>query len=154
MAPDIQELRRQHAYAVRRHPAGIICGVCDRKSRVWHREITSVMAACLVVAIHNTTGPDNLITTAEVAQLMRRWYRATNPVSDWAKLRFWGLIERRGRRWHITDLGVRFARGERLVDRWRLILNNAVIANKGPLVNVQDCLGKRFDLHRLLGNRR
>jgi len=73
---------------------------------------------------------------------------------DYAKLRFWGLIEAHDVRtiivnasgyWKITKDGKDFVTGKTSVQKYALVYNNQCLGMDGPLVTIQQCFGKKFD---------
>ncbi len=61
-------------------------------------------------------------------------------LSDFAKLRFWGLIYEAGDGWSTTDAGVSFFNGESKVPMYVFVKNNKCIGFNGPMVTIYDVL--------------
>lgn len=78
---------------------------------------------------------------------------------DFAKLRFWGLIEeyvnddptkRTSGYWRITDKGRQFVQRKITVSKYVLIYNKEFYGFQGAQVFIDDCLGKRFNYTELM----
>lgn len=136
----------------------IVCPCCGQTVAARRRAITSEMARALIL-------------------LVRAWWNVgmtgwisirTIPVrgGDYAKLRYWGLIERLApdakdsnqrdsAYWRPTLAGIAFARGDRTVDKTVYVYNNqTTIDPEAGETNIHDALGEKFDWYKLMGIRR
>jgi hypothetical protein len=77
---------------------------------------------------------------------------------DWAKLRFWGLIEEKPNTdkkkkssgyWRLTDLGKQFVRGEISVPRVKVFRDGMVVETSEELVSITEALGEPFDYRKV-----
>jgi len=84
---------------------------------------------------------------------------------EFAKLRWWGLIEEqadepdpeddarkrktRSGQWRPTQAGIDFAYGRAKVDKYVLLYNNRLIGRMGPEIGLLDALGEDFDVREL-----
>lgn len=132
---------------------GVICPACSQRAEVYPRTMTSDMARVLI-AMWNKSGQD--------------WVKVpglTNAPKggDYAKMRFWGLIENRpeDRRedgssrtgwWRITDLGRDFVLGRMTIVNHAHIYNNEPLRHDGTSMNIRDALGKKFNYAELMSS--
>lgn len=67
---------------------------------------------------------------------------ATSSIGDFAKLRYWGLIERaEGKKqgqWRITPLGIDFVEGRARLPESVIVKNNVVIAKGKSLITIHE----------------
>jgi len=108
-----------------------------------------------------------LIKLARAAVLSPEgWVHTTEIASkggDYAKLKFWGLIEQKPHEddpskkdsgfWKPTSKGVEFVQARCNVPRVALVYNGKLIKfeNDNETVSIIDCLGKKFDYRELMG---
>ena len=71
---------------------------------------------------------------------------------DYAKLRYWGLMEPAGKAgwWRLTPLGRAFARGEAEVPANALTYNRRLYALVGDPVSIADCLANGGDFETMV----
>lgn len=131
---------------------GFVCPACGRFGKRYDRQISAGNARFLIQLCYLTGGD----TT--------RWVdvptEIPTPGGDYGKLRHWGLIEpsdiargdgsRRSGWWRITEKGVSFARAHTAVPKYALVYDDALEGFDGPLVWIQECLGKKFDYNELM----
>lgn len=96
-----------------------------------------------------------------------RWYSTGEPWSllacrgtgDIAKLRYWGLIEKKPNDdpkkkhsglWRPTDDGIAFVRGGKMVPRNVQICDGRFVGLCGEPVSISDCLKEEFDYSKLM----
>lgn len=138
---------------------GSKCPCCMRYGKVYKRSINSSMAAVLIL-LHRykhlgfTHVPTLINETAKasVAAAIR---------GDFAKLRYWGLIEegffvvdsskKYNGTWRITPAGERFAKGEIRVSKYGWVYNTKLLRFGGPQVTIHDALTNKFDYTALMG---
>ena len=143
------------------------CPCCRQLCKRYRRTISSSMALALVHCyrkagagrwFHST----DLLTSSSAARLVDG--RVQLLTCDWAKLRFWGLIEarpdqvredgsKRAGEWRITELGERFARGQVSLVSHLYVYNNRALgpADDARQITIADALGAGFDYRDLLG---
>lgn len=99
------------------------CKECGQKVMVYRRNIRRNMIACLN-KLFKTKRP---MQTKEISQI-------ANTISDFTKLKDWGLIERvnpdipdkKGYIWQITPKGIKFITNQISVPKYVFIYNNQV----------------------------
>jgi len=80
---------------------------------------------------------------------------------DWAKLRYWKLIEEMPKddsdetrktsgRWRITEKGITFVERSSFVQKYCLIRLHEHIGFEGDLIDIVDALGDRFSYEELM----
>lgn len=130
--------------------AGARCPACTQVAKVYRRPLHASMAAQLL-RFYRYVGTD--------------WGRRPQLFSgraegDFAKLRYWDLIEEaaeerldggRAGWWRITPRGEAFTLGVARVHRYAIVYDARKLRLEGPMVNVVDCLGKRFHYNDLMG---
>lgn len=134
---------------------GTRCPCCERFIKLYRRPLSASMARYLIVFARKS-GTDNPWLHVETD------FRDVSIPSrgDYAKLRYWGLIEpkpgasERGGRtngyWRITAKGREFVAGTVLIPSHILLLNNRVVGFSDNLVTIRDALGKAFDYDELV----
>jgi len=124
----------------------VVCPCCDGLAQRYKRSIGSTMAVLLIRTYHATNGGGWIHIQS----------RTDARGGDYAKLRYWGLVEPRGDQqddgnssgfWRITDLGIAFV--ERRVKVFRYIyLYQGVYRGYDPdpraVVSIDQSLGKKF----------
>jgi hypothetical protein len=147
--------------------AGCVCPCCDRPYKVRRRRIGAAMVAVLIEIIRLTEfrhGRDWVhVQDAVIPSLLRRGVKVAG--GDYAKLRYWHLIEGRadnqtsglpiagsGGLYRATASGVLFARGSLTVHRFADVLDGRVERLHGPRVTVHDCLRDGFNYAELVGD--
>jgi hypothetical protein len=128
---------------------GMRCPVCDRFTKKYQRTITTTMAKGLLILYNKTGCGDGFI---HLAELFADQSDPTKFRGDFAKLRYWNLVEESSDSkgmWRITPDGISFLREEIDVPRYVYIYNHAVDACSNERVTFNDCL-KEDDLSKLL----
>ena len=123
-------------------PQGVVCPCCDQIAKVYPRAINATMAAVLLILADDYREHGGLCV--DVSEVLRNRNVAQRSGGDWARLKYWGLIERQpGRaRWRITDLGLEFAAGTLTVERELLVYDDEVVGTSDPTpVCIHDCIG-------------
>ena len=121
---------------------GTECPCCDRHGQRYKRQIYAGMAAYLVWIVRRYRETGGWVDIRE-----------NKPANgDYAKLRFWGLVEAAKVPcfYRPTVLGCAFARGEATVPKYAHDYNAGISHHSGPQVTIRDCLGTKFDLEELL----
>lgn len=140
---------------------GVDCPCCGQFVKLYRRKLNSSMAyALIMIARHDRRRPgeffhvpawlDALAVPSAVAR------------GDFAKLRFWGLIEpqpdtrradgsKRAGFWRITPLGRDFAAGRVSVPSHVYLYNQKPIGRTPPgRATIREALGDRFDFGELM----
>lgn len=141
---------------------GTHCPCCGCFGKVYKRKIHSGMAAILVLLYRYQSRSYTHVLTLVSA--------ATTPAvaaaiggGDFAKMRYWGLIEeelkagRKGQKkgsglWRITGAGARFVEGATTVSRYAWVYNNGFLGFHGEQISIYDALGDKFSYRELMGN--
>jgi hypothetical protein len=139
---------------------GSTCPCCGRFGKVYKRKLHSSMVAVLVLLnrfqslgythVHTLI---NATTDPAVAAAIR---------GDFAKLRYWSLIEE-GRevvkekhvgngKWRITEAGVRFCEGSLMVQKYVWVYNSDFLGFHGEKITIYDALGSKFSYGELMGH--
>ncbi len=127
--------------------AGAICPCCGLLVRIYRRPIASPSAAMLILAA--TQYRDQLFHQPTLERL------AGFTAGDWAKLRYWGLIEEsqvylgsnqpRAGWWSVTARGWDFVHRRAHVQRYAVIFDSQLLRLEGPPTSIVDALGTRFN---------
>lgn len=139
-------------------PEGALCPVCKQVAKEYRRTIHAAMAEKLI-QFWRAYGT---MTWGERTPLMLRGRAgAADGGGDFAKLRYWGLIEEaddverqdggRAGWWRVTPLGARFVLNEYAPPRYAFVYDGQLRRLDGPHWNIVSCLGKRFDYNLLMG---
>jgi hypothetical protein len=130
---------------------GAPCPCCKQFVKEYKRIIHSAMAKGLITLYRRGRGYYHL----EEIGLTRTEH------GDFAKLAYWGLIERdenddestkrTSGRWRITDRGVQFTLGNIEVIKYAHVYNGKILKLSGDNVDIFNRLGKKFDYSKLMG---
>lgn len=152
---DMHLVKDAKKYITENFEEGVVCPCCDQFVKLYRRQINVTMAKML-------------IKFYQMNQDEQRWYHISEITGsentsggDFAKLRFWGLVEemekdpddtetRTSGMWRITERGKLFARGELMVERYARIFNQKLYRMEGEMIDIRHSLGKRFDYEELM----
>jgi hypothetical protein len=137
---------------------GALCPCCKQVAREYRRTIHAAMAEKLI-QFWRTYGT---LTWGERTPLMLKGRQgAADGGGDFAKLRYWGLIEEaddnerqdggKAGWWRVTVDGARFVQNTLAVHRYAYVYDGVSRRVEGPLWNIERCLGKRFHYNELMG---
>jgi hypothetical protein len=128
------------------------CPCCKREGKIYNRTITSGMARELI-AFYKEYGKAYGYGT-EVKRV------ATG--REFAKLRYWGLIEEKDARredgsphagwWRVTERGRLWICGSISVPKYAVVFDKEAITVQGSKWTIEDALGTKFDLEELLSS--
>lgn len=129
---------------------GVLCPCCGQQATVYNRRITSAMARVLLALYRrDLTSPGAWV---RIPELLGTMDGADGQGGDWAKLAFWNLVEKgAGQREdgssrtgyaRITGRGRKFAGRGIQVKQIAYVYNGELFGFDGPLVGIDDCLGK------------
>lgn len=128
------------------------CPCCGQHAKIYKRTIHAGMAAALIRMYQmNVTDNGGWIPVSEIY--------ARGAAGDYAKLRYWSLVESADARgavknasgfWRLTDRGKRFVEGQLRLPKYALVFDNNVLGHEGALVTIHECLGKRFSYVSLM----
>lgn len=131
-----------------------ICPCCDRPAKRYKRKLHSGMAAALIRIFRASRQyDDGWVPVTEIY--------THGSSGDYAKLRFWGLIESKDKRtlddnasgyWRLTNDGMRFVdcAGVTTVSQYVYVYENRKVGEAGPQVSIIDVLGTDFDYQELM----
>jgi predicted RNA-binding Zn-ribbon protein involved in translation (DUF1610 family) len=137
---------------------GIICPCCGQLAKVYRRSITRSMAK-VMYAMYAAGKADwhNLPLLMSTTPYLRG---SASQGGDWAKLVYWGLVERveqeRGdgsKRCGIARLtceGIAFMERRTTVRRWAHVYDGECVGFAGPDVGILDVLPRDFEYRDIL----
>lgn len=145
---------RARLLAQRRQTGGTICGACDQRVKEYRRIVGASQASALIRLF--LAAPDGEWRHVDHLGL------TTNQRGDFAKLRFWGLIEERPKDdedtttrtsglWRIEEKGRAFVNGRRNIRPycWMYDGEPTEWAPESDW-SIRDALGKKFDYEELM----
>jgi hypothetical protein len=153
IARDVIDALRTEAVREIWSTGGGECAVCDQKMKVSRTAISPLLVEALAIAYHDVEADTTMFFHAP--SLVHR--RASRQVVNFSVLAMFGLVERLelAKAWRnvdvrgvyrITDLGVRWLRGEAAIPRIARVYNQQVLGTAGPQTTVSDVWGSRFDI--------
>jgi len=145
------------------HGAGVICPCCLQLVKLYEREITVSMAYVAILLHRHFVESQAWLHVPEYLSNLSKIGSAVRG-GDWAKLRYWGLIEekpedkrkdgsRRSGYYKMTERGHQFVKGEIKVPRSILLYNEHFLGYGKGEVGIRDCLGKEFDYDDLMAGK-
>lgn len=142
--------------------AGAICPCCRQLVKLYHRPITGAMAYVLILLHRHFLKAPGWLHVPKYLTDMSKMGSAVRG-GDWAKLRYWGLLEEkpedrkdesnRAGFYRMTEKGHQFAKGEIKVAKAVLLYNDRFLGFAPGEVSIQDCLGKEFSYVDLMEGR-
>jgi len=136
---------------------GSKCECCGQTAKLYRRRITGSMAVCLL-AVHRKS--HDYIHVAKYLRTVPQLKNIALGGGDFAKLRFWGLIEEKpGDRddgckhngfFRITDTGISFVTGQLKIQSHILVYNNVLKSFDGDLINFTEAFGNKFNYDELM----
>lgn len=133
---------RSYVMEHRHDKGGLDCMVCDQHAEVYRRSINNGMAraSVLMYRAHGGEWMHKPTVLRGVGAAAR----------DEALLRFWGILEEDPERngwWRLPLLGQEWVTGRTRVRLYQNVYNGLPYGEPyGPLVSVQDCLPRGFDI--------
>lgn len=97
------------------------CPHCNQNMMIYRRNIRSNMLYCL----HRL-----YFTLGNVPTKTRDIDARSNVISDFPKLRFWGLVEEQDGKWLVTTRGHMYLLGNVSLKKYKWIYNNGVMADQ------------------------
>jgi hypothetical protein len=147
-------LERIRSWLFRNREEGAVCPACQRPSKVYRYNLSGSWAAVLI----------------KMYNLHRQGYGWVHVESrirplggNYAKLRFWGLIEAYPHNaealpdkssagyWRVTTLGKLFVECKATIPQHIFIYLNTNAGVGGKQVSITDCLGNKFNFGELMG---
>jgi hypothetical protein len=135
---------------------GIICPVCDQKSKIYLRRIHRPIAIMMIM-MYRLTGPlfGYLHTNVLAMKCVQAGFRINTQGGDFVKLVYWGLIAKPSRPaiktatkdegfWRLTPEGVAFVTRKLSVPRLALVRDGKFLGFRGDEVTIEACLKEPF----------
>ncbi len=136
---------------------GTMCPCCQQRVKLYKRNMNAAKACAIIYIykIYNELGREWIKVADEFIA------RKLNPANlEYAKLAYWGLIEAKPNTddptkkdsgyWKITELGVRFVKGEVVVHEYTLVYNGEVRKMSDTKLDIRKALGKKFNYTELM----
>jgi len=148
----LAELRAEVEEWLKPGAGGHRCRVCRQRVQLYQRKLNSGMARSLVKAfVYDRDVAHGEYFHFREAKLQQN--------QEYAKLEYWGLLERQFRgttevrgQWRITQRGRQFVRRRIEVPRWAWCYNNHCYGLSDEMTTLRQALGDRFDLEELLAS--
>lgn len=126
---------------------GITCPCCEQLVKVYRRRMTATHARILLglLAAHDAAGGPVKTSAIPLGS-----GDARTAGGDIGKLELFRLVRRvDGDRWAPSELGRRWAAGERVCADWLDVVNGRIIDRADTHRTIAEALGERFDLARV-----
>ena len=157
-ASDDDTVKRLQSKLVEFAEDGSLCPCCGQRVRVYRRKLTSAMAHFLILFAHaEMASPEPWLSISSI-----RGVRG----GDYAKLRFWRLIEQKplepGEQtqsgttamWRLTNTGWDYVRRDIALPSHVFVYDNNYLGPAGKYKTIDAALGDKFDYHELTGQNR
>lgn len=152
-SPDMIEARRDLKEALERGES-VLCPCCEQINKVYRRTIHAGMVVQLIRLYKATARHSSgWVPVGEIY--------GSGGSGDYAKLRFWNLIEAIDQRtatdnasglWRLTSLGEDFVLQRASVPKYVYVYNNRKVGEDGSVrISVKDALQDKFDYSQLMG---
>ena len=140
--------------------AGAHCPCCRQFAKVYRRAMTGSMAhaACLIARYFQQDRAEPWLHVPTYLSSLHQGAMVRG--GDWAKLRYWSIIEQQpGVRadgscrtgfYRMTAFGFQFVKNEVTVSRRVLIYNDSLLGFDGRQVTCRECLGNKFNFTGLM----
>lgn len=132
------------------------CPTCNQCVKLYKRPITGTSAETLIGLYHLSMLRGESDGFFHLREFAKPYYTS---VGDFAKLRYWGLIEelandnpdkRTSGFWRITEKGNSFVLGSTQVKKYAWIFNSDIYGFSGPSQTISDRLGNKFSYEKLM----
>jgi len=130
---------------------GIDCPCCGLYVKEWKKSIISIAVASLCKLVSKYKGKYIHLDDFNVQPKDR----------NFSQLVLWKLIKkaktddstkRASGMWMPTEKGIKFARGEAVLKKYVITLNNKCIGYEGDFIDVKEALNSRFNYSDLMGD--
>lgn len=158
--PDLVTLADAKAYLRKNYMVGVDCPCCTQHVQFYRRPITSAMAYALYLLFIKNYDAKDKYEWVHVEEYLKGIQCPSSIRGDFAKLKYWGLIEQQpGKRedesvrngyYRITPLGQQFTLGVITVPSHVYLFKNKVYAKSEKMVSFRTCLKKRFNYDALM----
>ena len=135
---------------------GIACPCCEQRVKLYRRSLNSSMAAMLIALSRINNGS----RWTYIEEWREKSDISINGGGDYGKLAYWNLVESMpvapeldkgsSGQWKITKKGMEFGSGNIRVPSHVLIYNNTIMGFSDKLVDIHNCLGKKFSYSELM----
>ena len=164
--PKTTTLEQAQDWLRKRLDEGAQCPCCKQHAKIYRRRLNSGMAASLIAFAKVTLQmnpkdgwlkvPDDFVNTSTVLKVLKN--------REYNKLRYWGLLEAHATdqsleadtpytgMWRITELGLKFVRGEVEVAESVFVYDNRKMRASKALTTIQGALGTKFNYAELMGS--
>lgn len=142
---------------------GVECPCCEQFVKVYKRPINAAMSYALILIDHYFSRPahDEWLHVPQFLAVQKLPASTLASIrGDWAKLKYWGLLEEmqalrddgsnRVGFWKITEKGRQFVQRHVVVPKYAHLLNNQFLCFEGPEIGIEDSLGVRFNYNELM----
>ena len=130
----------------------VTCPLCGSDNKIYKRRVHSTMARDLI-KLYQVGGMERYVYYGE--------FRTTAGSGDMAKARWFGLLvpEKNDPNvkansaegyWKLTEKGKMFVESDVFIDEYVEVYHNKVIARSRGRVDIQDCLGTKFNYSELM----
>jgi hypothetical protein len=146
---------RRELWVELREGVSTTCPCCEQTAKVYRRALHAEMARLLIKLFWLGGG-----ALREWVHVQKLYTRGSS--GDYAKLRFWGLVEPSDHRtqeqnaaghWRVTERGVDFVLGRISVQSHVLVYNNQKVDDDHEArITITDALGDRFDYQALMAS--
>lgn len=131
---------------------GCDCPACGQNVKLYHRKVTSAMAYGLILlSQHVSAAPSKAI---HIEDFFKDRNCPSSVRGDFAKLRWWGLINRHDDQpgyYSLTPKGQYFVNGSVTVPRYCMIFNNECYGFSNEQTDINKALGDQFSYAELMG---
>jgi len=141
-----------------REPDGCICCVCKQNVKVYRRKFNRTMAKFLVEMYKVDEEGIGWLHVASSDRILQ----ITRGAGDFAKSRYWDLIEQRfdlvgGKKvgsgdWRITQKGREFVEGKITIEKYAFVYNKHCLGfSEGEPLSIRQALGEKYDYEEMMG---
>lgn len=154
--PDFETLEEAKQYLRENWDEGANCPCCTQFVKIWREPIHAGQAVWLIYLVKAYQQDKEWVSVKDINS------KAGMRGGDYAKLRYWGLIEqmpantdptkRASGYWRPTEQGISFAEGHITVQKKTKTYDKKLLGFEGELVSIHDALGTKFNYEELMGN--
>lgn len=133
---------------------GAECPCCEQRAQSYRRTIHASMAAGLIKVYREST-PGQYV---EISTILSH-----RELADFGKLAYWELVDAMpGERadgstrvgwWRVNPHGQSFVERQVSIPKVAVVYNGVKLYHENPLVNIDDCLGRKFSYRELMNPR-
>ena len=157
--PDFETLQEAKEHLRENWEKGTDCPCCGQFVKLYKRKLNSSMAYVLILMMNreNRFDEDGWV---HVEKYLKSMKTAVSLRGDYAKLRYWQLIEQMENTdtskkdsgfWRITERGVKFAKGDIALPKRVNLYNGKIVGWDEDHSDIKEALGDKFDYAELMG---